>query len=515
MEDNKYISKEYLKTYVKTKGFDEERSTQLVKSLVADGYTIEGLNDQKKTGFLGKVEKFGKTVLGEVVQPFESFAKTTGSLGSAAISSGVNALGGNIGGGSKSFQEEYQRARDINNQVFSPTRLVSGGEVEAPARDITTLKGIEQTVGDVGEGALNLATLGAGGSAIKTGVKTGVKELAKNVSKTGYKEAIKQGAKYGAGYGATNAMQEGGDVVDIAKQGATGGLIGAGLGVAGQGLSNMITSSGKLSSQIKTSKLNKKEEFALDLVSPKQTEAVKLKALKEGRVTPQGLLSASKIAPSKRDKDLANVVKDIVSTKSSPYENLTLISKRVDEINSGVKAYIKSAKVPFNTAQLKTQLNKGKSELKLVFASDQNAEKTYNALVKEFMKHVKSKDTYGLFEARQAFDKLPAVKKLLDSSALGENVKKETALTLRKRANEYIASLLPKGNTYREALLDEHKMIEAIQNIAEKNVKSIGKNRLQSLTEQYPILKAVAGGLAGGLGLGAAGVGASVIGSSD
>jgi hypothetical protein len=94
--------------------------------------------------------------------------------------------------------------------------------------------------------------------------------------------------------------------------------------------------------------------------------------------------------------------------------------------------------------------------------------KTYNAVVKEFVKHVENKDTAGLLDARQAFDKIPAIKKLLDSQGLGENVKKEIVMTARTKANEYIAKLLPVGNKYRETILNESKMIEAMGNIVDK-----------------------------------------------
>lgn len=510
--DNKHITKQYLTTYIKGKGLDEKQAQVLVQDLVGHGYTIEGYNEPDSA--LSKVAKFGQNLIGQTIQPFESVAKTAGSLGSAAISSGVNALGGNIGGGSKNFQSEYQRARDINNQVVSPTKAISGGEVSAPARDVTTSQGVEQTLGDIGQGALNVATLGEGSAAL-SGVKAGIKPVVENIANVGYKQAIKTGAALGAGYGATSAMQEGKGFIDTTKQAAGGALLGAGLGLAGEGIAQGISKAGKISSEVQGVKNTKANNFALDLVSPKPTEAVKIQALKEGRVSEQGLLNASKILPSKRDIQLADTVKGIVSPKKSATQNLDLIGNKVDEINTGVKAFVKANKSPFNTKQLTSQLNQGKGELNLIFAGDKQAEKTYNAVVKEFVKNVKNKDTYGLLEARQTFDNIPAIKKLLSSQGLGENVKKEIVLTVRGKANEYVASLLPKGNKFREALLNEHKMLEAMQNIAEKNTKEIGVNKLQSLTQKYPILKAIAGGLATGIGLGGIGVGASVIGSSD
>lgn len=353
--------------------------------------------------------------------------------------------------------------------------------------------GLQKATPSVIKGVTEAATFGKG---VVQGVKTG---------------AI-SGSIFGASSGASSALKDDKSLVDIAKNTVGGALIGLGSGALAGGIVGGVSGAIKGS---KALKIIKKEDFVNDLVSPKATTAVKEQALKEGRVTEQGLLSASKITPSKRDLQLADTVKDIVSPKNSSVQNLNAVSDKVSEINTGVKAYVSANKVPFNTNQLKTQLNNGRDELKLVFASDSNAKKTYDALVSEFMKHVENKDTAGLLDARQTFDSLPAVKKLLDSQGLGENVKREVALTIRSMANKYISNLLPEGNQFRNTLLTEHKMIEVIGNLAEKNAGKIGTNKLQALTLKYPILKTIAGGLGAGLGLGAIGVGGSIIGSTD
>lgn len=47
MNNDKYITKEYLKTYIQGKGLDNERSKQLVSDLSSKGYIIEGYNDKR------------------------------------------------------------------------------------------------------------------------------------------------------------------------------------------------------------------------------------------------------------------------------------------------------------------------------------------------------------------------------------------------------------------------------------------------------------------------------------
>ena len=158
--------------------------------------------------------------------------------------------------------------------------------------------------------------------------------------------------------------------------------------------------------------------------------------------------------------------------------------------------------------------------MELVFAAESSAEKTYDKVVDVFMDTIVKKDTEGLFGARQGFDKIPAVKKLLETSPLGENARREIVLMVRRKANEYVADLLPKGNQYREQLKLESYMIEAIKNIAEKTAPILGMNKLQLLAKDYPVIFGVIGGTVGGifgsiLTLGGLARGRALIGSSD
>lgn len=253
-------------------------------------------------------------------------------------------------------------------------------------------------------------------------------------------------------------------------------------------------------------------KFALDLTAPKATPAVAEAALKEGRTTAPGIFKAAKIVPNSRDHLIAESVQDVVKPRAGIDANIDAINTKISQINNGVKNMILDRKVPFNTAQLRSQLNSGNEDLRLIFASDKTAERTYRAVVDEFMKHVGKKDTAGLFQARQEFDRIPAIKKLLQTEGMGENTRKEIVLAVRRAANEYIASLLPANNPYRRLLGTESRMLEAIGNIAEKGVKTIGKNKIQLLTDKYPLLKWVVSGLAGAGGIG---VGNVIINSLD
>lgn len=338
---------------------------------------------------------------------------------------------------------------------------------------------------------------------------------------TGFAQGVKAGAKagaigggiFGASQGVARSAQENKTGGEIVGQGIQGGLIGGAaggvIGGAIGGVSGAIAGRGQKVAQ-------SKQDYVLDLVSEKPTRKVSEQALREGRVTEPTMFGKSKIIPSSKEYRLADAVDEVVSSKNTTLQNTDAISRKVTEINGGVKKLITEKKVPFNTNQLQSRLNAVRDESKIVFASDATAERTYDAVVSEFMRNVQKKDTLGLFEARQTFDKLPAIKKLLDSEGLGENVKKQIVLDVRRAANEYIASLLPANNPYRALLRQESLMIEAIGNIAEKGASSIGKSKLALLTQQYPILKWLVGGAATGIvGAAGVGVGGAIINSAD
>lgn len=315
-----------------------------------------------------------------------------------------------------------------------------------------------------------------------------------------------------------NSTPEGAGVEETLRAKSRGEQVGKVLGFGAELGTGFVKSGAQqaLKARKATKLATKTKEYALDLVSPKVSPDVAEQAIRQGRVTEPTLLRKAKILPSKTEQDLAEAVKEFVVPNKTVLQNTDAIDKGIRNINRGVKEYVTQHKVPFNANQLKSQLNAGKDELKLVFASDTTAEKTYNAVVDEFMKHVKSGDTIGLLDARQSVDKIPAIKKLLSSQGLGENVKREVVLTVRRMANQYISDLLPKGNAFKESLLKQSRMIEALENIAEKNRDVIGKNNLQILAQRYPMLKfAIGATAAGAVGAAGLGLGGAIIGSTD
>lgn len=248
---------------------------------------------------------------------------------------------------------------------------------------------------------------------------------------------------------------------------------------------------------------------AIDIVAPKVTKTTEEEAFREGRIIREGLLNKTKITPSVQDQKVAESVQGLVKKNLLPEENIKNIGTEVSRIDQGVRNMIAQRKVPFNESQLRTKLTSVKEDSKIIFASDPTIEKTYDAVIEEFVKQVRSKDTLGLFEARQSFDKLSAVRKLLESEKFGENVRKQVVLDVRRAANEYVSELLPANNPLRELLKKESNMIRAIENIAEKSTGQVGKNAIGLFLQKHPTLKRLLPFI--GTGIAGGGIGATLI----
>lgn len=260
---------------------------------------------------------------------------------------------------------------------------------------------------------------------------------------------------------------------------------------------------------------NKLHDKALEITMPKLTEKEAGEAISKGQTTAPGLFKPSRVLPTNRDHIVAESVEHLIDPAADVSKNALTVNTEVARINQGVKEFVRDNKVPFNEKQLRTQLNGASDDLKLIFASDATAERTYKAVVDAFVDTVRKKDTAGLFEARQVFDQIPSIKKLLQSEGLGENVRREIVLNVRRAANDYVSALLPEGNPYKSLLRKESLMFEALTNMGMKNADKLGKTTIQALVAENPVLAAVLGSLGLGLGLGGVGVGTAIINSTD
>lgn len=186
---------------------------------------------------------------------------------------------------------------------------------------------------------------------------------------------------------------------------------------------------------------------AVDIASPASSIKSTKDAAREGRLFTKGILKNVKETPTKRTQIISSSIEHLIedgriSARNLPFENVSEISTEVHRINSGVKNLIGDKKIPFNTQTLRKKLLETKKDSEIIFTTDPTLERTYDSLIEAFIKDVDKKDTLGLFLARQDFDKLPAVKKLLESEKLGESLRKEAILSIRRAVNKLVAEQL-------------------------------------------------------------------------
>jgi len=490
----------------------------------------KGLSDEKikalafSKGFTVPEKGFFEKVGGALIQSEKGFGQSIAA-----------AIGSKFGAGKGLLEEANKNADRIRANVLQaindkrdkgedPTRLVNAlrdldNEVDFfDILNANTGGSLDKSTGQVLGEAAGVATDILGFGAIPGKLFKGAKAVKSaggffKGAKTGGKVGALSGAAFGGATSASFAAQEGGGVGEAIGAGfaggVTGGALGGGIGAALGSVSGRIAGRG-------TRIANKEIDHALDFVSPKATTKIKEQAGRQGRVTAPGIFKPSKITPSRRDHDVADAVGGIVSRKRTIVQNIDAIDNKINEINTNLVEFIRRNPFSFNTNQLRTRLNSGKDDLRLVFTSDATAERTYEGVVDILVESLEKKTPLELFFARQRFDQIPAIKKLLESQALGENAKKEIVLQVRRQANNYVASLLPRGNRFIEELRRETLMFEALGNSVVKNASTIGKNKIQLLTQKYPILKAIIGGAAIGItGAAGVGVGGAIIGSSE
>ena len=240
--------------------------------------------------------------------------------------------------------------------------------------------------------------------------------------------------------------------------------------------------------------------FSQDLVyqasTPKITQKVAVQAAKSGKVQPNTLLKSGEILLSPRQQQIKATVEPVLADVSDPIEAITKLSARITSLDEQATKLATDVNPIFNTNQLRSYLSKVKDENRLVFASDPQAEKVYDAVIDALVSEVKQGNTKALFEARKSFDKLPAVQKLLNSSPLGENLRREAVLDVRRAANDYLQELLPEGDQFRVLLKEESLMFDAINNLATKYAKdALTKSKLRQAIDKVPFIRDILQGV--------------------
>lgn len=274
------------------------------------------------------------------------------------------------------------------------------------------------------------------------------------------------------------------------------------------------------------------------LAQPKLTKRLEKEAIEKGELVDATALRGSFIKPSAFDKDVAKALSVLkLTTKDTPVSIFDKVRKRVKKNDTFLKRGLKDSNIKYELGELDNAIQNGSKELEILFSSDANAKNTFDAVKKAFLKEAEKQGLTleNLFIGRQAFDKIPAVKKLLDSSPIGESLRKEIVLNVRGSADNYLRKELSEANIfdniaqkeinkllesekarlleldpsikfpktpkmekamteklYKDILEEQSRLLTARNNLAAKEAANIGKSRIDKFFDQYPSLKRVA-----------------------
>src|SRR3990167_1746600 len=314
---------------------------------------------EKPTSFLGKARDFVAGITGG--------GKLAEGVGQSIAAPGIQ----------KSLSVEQQETFDLQKKVLAALRKAreEGRDTSRLEKALKSSQDLATTLDDAQSDFTSylVSNKEVIGSAVRLGGTLAVGGIAGKASKVfalGKTTTFASGAIRGAGVGATTGAIGGGiqgaglglEANKDAGGVATSAAIGAGLGAAIGAPVGAVA--GGIGGVLRGRQIAR-EEFAKQLVAPKETPTVRADAIRQGRLEDPTLFGKAKIAASKRDEKLATAVKDVVSRDSSVGKNVDAIRYKIGNTNNGVKAYIEDNKIPFNTNQLRSQLETGKEDLRL------------------------------------------------------------------------------------------------------------------------------------------------------
>lgn len=232
--ENKYVTKQYLQTYFTEKKFDATRASNLVSSLAAKGYTIEGYNDQpkKETNPVKEVAQgLGKAVLGGAL----NLGSTAQAYGGAAVGYALDRATPNTP--NRSYAENLANTTAAVKEQNNPWNNVITGQ-DTQVRDLSTATGLKQAAGDalatganfigIGKaaaGAKGILQAGKAGAAIggTSALGNSMEDANKGIGENLTDAALGAGTGFALGAGATAAIKGVGAAAKLSKKGVAKG----------------------------------------------------------------------------------------------------------------------------------------------------------------------------------------------------------------------------------------------------------------------------------------------------
>lgn len=221
------------------------------------------------------------------------------------------------------------------------------------------------------------------------------------------------------------------------------------------------------------------------------------KAVLQRGTEKKGLLGEVRIKPDAREVDIADAVRRNVPKfdPSKPLENIhetqQVVSKMSKDLKTKVKAEAGDRIYP--KRELVSRLRN--IERPDLLASDAVLDGAYNRLINrlESMLTKRPGKVDDLLDLRKEFDDI--VKKQYPDLYASERLTpiRQAIGDIREEITRFTAENLPDGAGFRDSLLTQHKLLKAMENIAEKATKGsgqeIGSNALSRFGDNHPIVK--------------------------
>lgn len=267
------------------------------------------------------------------------------------------------------------------------------------------------------------------------------------------------------------------------------------------GIKNIATKSGKLASFYEGRLANQILDDAIRVTKPELNKAEKIALLRSGQAE-TGWFGQIKSLPTDRDIAVAETVKDLVSSKKSPINNIRAINSEIARVGEEADSGLKGIGAIYNDNQLTSRLNSAKNDSRVIFGSEKSIENTYDAVIDEFMR-IKAKypnTVGGLRDARVEFDGVVKQKfpKVFDNPAGTDVARYNAIVDVRRAVNDYSFDLLPENHPYKKQLETMTNLYAAQKNIAVKTAKTLDVGQMQKVMKmirQNPLVSGVTGGI--------------------
>lgn len=380
-------------------------------------------------------------------------------------------------------QGDQSFLQDVGQTLTEAGSGVSSAASRAMNGEINPLSGVLQGAGAIAGGVTGLTDNALSHAPIVGGIYKGVKDvIGKGVEVVADTDLGKNVAeKYGELSPETrDNLRAGFDI-------ATTVPVGKAFGIAKKGVSG-------------TTKrvLLGKEEPISGLVSPKMTAKDTAEAIQNLGTKQQGLLRKTVLNPNPTIQDLADTVSKNVpkldASKGLLY-NIDEVQSVVDQMGRSLKQnVIKQGEGRiYSQKELASRLSN--IERPLLISSEPALNNAYNQVIKKALEITKSKGgkVSNLLDARQEFDAF--VKKQFPNLYSSEKLTpmRQAVKDIRNEITQFTADNLPENVALRESLLTQHKLITAIENMAERAASGaeneLGSNLLTRFLGRHRLIK--------------------------